>query len=67
MNNTTRITIPAHPDDHEVPASLLHIKLSPGRYATVWGPLARKSMTALLNTLEANRDALLAKPEDFSI
>jgi hypothetical protein len=65
---TNTIVIPIHPDDRDVPISLVHIPLGNGRYATITGPLARKTLTALLGTLEACKDTLIAKDaEDFEI
>lgn len=64
---TNFISIPAHPDDKDVPVSLVHIPLSQGRYATICGPLGHKTLEALQGTLEACKDVLVAKPEDFEI
>lgn len=64
---TNVISIPAHPDDHNIPVSLVHIPLSEGRYATICGPLGRKTLEALRGTLEACKDTLVKKPEDFQI
>ena len=63
------ISIPIHPDDAGVPVSLVHLELSPGRYATICGPLGRKTLTALRGTLKACEDVLIAnpKPDDFEI
>lgn len=61
------ITIPVHPDEYDVPVSIVHIELSEGRYATIQGPLGRKTMTALHATLVACKDILVSKPEDYSI
>ncbi len=67
MKNHT-IAIPVHPDDYDVPVSLVHIPLSAGRYATICGPLGRKTIEALRATLEACKDTLTAKTEpDFEI
>jgi hypothetical protein len=68
MNEKTRtITIPVHPDEVNVPVSLVHVPLSGGRYATICGPLAPKTMTAVLGTLNACKDILVSKPDDFQI
>jgi hypothetical protein len=65
---TRTIVIPVHPDDYNVPISLVHIPLSNGRYATICGPLAHKTLKALLGTLEACKDTLVTAPvEDFEI
>ena len=64
---TQTIIIPIHPDDKDVPVSLVHIPLSEGRYAKICGPLGRKTLTALQGTLEACKDSMIAKPDDFSI
>lgn len=64
---TQTISIPIHPDDKDVPVSIVHIPLSDGRYATICGPLAHKTLTALQGTLEACKGCLVAKPEDFTI
>jgi len=65
--NTTSIRIPIHPDDKDVPVSLVHIPLSNGRYAVIQGPLGHKTIEALLGTLLACKDCIVAKPEDFEI
>lgn len=57
-----RIVIPVHPDERDVPVSLVHVPISKGRYVTIQGPLAPKTMTAMLATLEANKDSLIEKP-----
>jgi hypothetical protein len=65
---TRTISIPVHPDDYDVPISLVHIPISRGRYVTLCGPLAYKTLKALQGTLEACKDALVtAPPEDFEI
>lgn len=64
---THTIQIPIHPDDADVPVSLFHIPLSNGRYATICGPMGRKTLTALLGTLEACKDILVSSPPDFEI
>ena len=62
------IAIPVHPDERDWPVSLVHIPLSKGRFATIQGPLSPKTLTALLGTLEANRDSLVSNSvDDFSI
>lgn len=55
------IAIPIHQEDKKVPISVVHIPISKGRYATLQAPLAEKTMTALLGTLEACKDSLIAK------
>jgi hypothetical protein len=65
---TNVIEIPVHPDEYNVPVSHINIELSTGRYATITGPLGRKTLTALIGTLKANKETLCAKTEeDFSI
>lgn len=65
------VEIPVHPDDYDVPISLVHIALGDGRYAKLVGPLGRKTITALSKTLEANKDTMTSRkpdePDDFSI
>jgi hypothetical protein len=53
-----------HPDDKDVPVSLVHIPLSRGRYAILYGPLGRKTLEALQGTLEACKE-ILVKPESI--
>lgn len=65
---TQTISIPIHDDDKDVPISLVHIELSPGRYATLCGPLGRKTLEALQGTLKACEGVLTSGPEtDFEI
>lgn len=67
------ISIPIHPDDYDVPVSVVHLQLSknPPRYATIVGPLAYKTLAALQGTLIACRDTLVTQPKaeqaDFEI
>jgi hypothetical protein len=63
-SRTNRISIPVHPDDKDVPVSLVHIPLSRGRYAILYGPLGRKTLEALQGTLEACKE-ILVKPESI--
>lgn len=65
--NRTRIVIPVHPEDYNVPVSLVHIELSPGRYATICGPLGRKTLESLQGTLVACKGSLVSPSEDFTI
>ena len=68
MSDTSKwniISIPVHPDELDVPVSLVHIPISGGRYVVLQGPLAPKTMTALQGTLEACRDILVAKPPEI--
>lgn len=64
---TNTIIIPVHPDEQNIPVSLIHLPISEGRYVTIQGPLGRKTLTALQGTLEACKDTLVGKPEDFVI
>lgn len=61
------ISIPSHPDYKDVPVSLVHVPLSRGRYVTICGPLGRKTVTALLGTIEACRETLTVTVQDYEI
>jgi hypothetical protein len=63
---TQTISIPIHPEDSFEPVSLVHIKLSPGRYATICGPLGRKTLMALQATINGCADAMMAPQPDPS-
>lgn len=66
MENTL-IVIPRHPDDAHIPTSTLHVVLPSGKIATVQAPLFSKTMGMLHATLLACKDAIVQKPEDYSI
>lgn len=63
VEKTKTISIPIHPDDKDVPVSLVHVPLSKGRYATICGPLGYKTLCALQGTLLACKDSLVAQPK----
>jgi hypothetical protein len=64
------IQIPIHEDEVGFPVSLVHIQLSSGRFVTIYGPLAPKTMGALIKTIHACKDILVrptANQSDFEI
>jgi len=62
------IVVPVHPDDEDVPLSLIYFPVGNGRYVRITVPLAYKTMDILQNVLVACKPALVAEPVgDFEI
>ena len=66
--NCRSIVAPIHPDDKDVPLSVIYFPISRGRYVRIVTPLAYATMDILQNVLTACKPALVAEPEeDFEI
>ena len=62
------IVVPVHPDDKDVPVSVIYFPISRGRYIRITVPLAYKTMDVLQNVLVACKPVLVSDPlEDFQI
>jgi len=66
--NCRAIVSPVHPDDKDVPISIIYFPISGGRYVRIATPIAYKTLDILGNVLVACKPALVAEPvADFEI
>jgi hypothetical protein len=63
------IVCPVHPDDKDVPLSVIYFPLSGRRYVRITVPLAYKTMDILEHVLVACKPALVSQPveDDYEI
>ena len=64
------LEIKVHPSERNIPVSLVHLELSPGRYFTMCGPLGKKTVRSVLKAIEGMGDTLTAESQlesDFEI
>ena len=67
--NCRSIMAPVHPDEKDVPISVIYFPISNGRYVRLVTPLAPKTLDILGNVLVACKPALVSEPSaaDFEI
>ena len=61
------ISGPIHPDDRDVPMSILHFPISNNRFVQICVPLAPKSLSILEDVLQAWKPALVDSDPDYEI
>jgi hypothetical protein len=58
--NCRSLIIPVHPEEVDVPVSVIHIPISNGRFVRFCGPMAPKTLTILLGVMQACKPALVS-------